>query len=102
MTFEEESLDPQNWDEMRALGHRMIDDMLTYLQTVRERPVWQPTPDRVKQQLKAPLPVEPQSAAAAYQDFIIPAVKARFFQDFPQSAVSIEFENPFEQSHIAV
>jgi len=70
MTFEEESLDPQNWDELRALGHRMVDDMLTYLQTVRERPVWQPTPDRVKEHLKAPLPVKPQSAAEAYQDFV--------------------------------
>jgi aromatic-L-amino-acid/L-tryptophan decarboxylase len=68
--FNEESLDPQNWDEMRALGHRMVDDMLTYLQAVRERPVWQPTPDDVKQHLKAPLPVEPQNAAEAYQDFV--------------------------------
>jgi aromatic-L-amino-acid decarboxylase len=46
---------------MRALGHRMVDDMLTYLQTVRERPVWQPTPERVKESLKAPLPIEPQA-----------------------------------------
>jgi len=70
MNFEEESLDPEDWDELRALGHRMVDDMLTYLQTVRERPVWQPVPDRVKEQLKTPLPVEPQSAGEAYQDFV--------------------------------
>ena len=70
MTFEEESLDPQDWDALRALGHRMVDDMLTYLQTVRERPVWQPIPDRVKDQLKQPLPIEPQGAAEAYQDFV--------------------------------
>ena len=25
---EEESLDPQNWDEMRQLAHRMVDDMM--------------------------------------------------------------------------
>ncbi len=70
MELKEESLDPQDWDELRALGHRMVDDMLTYLQTVRERPVWRPTPDRVKEYLKAQLPVEPQGAAAAYQDFV--------------------------------
>ncbi len=70
MLEQSENLDPQNWDELRALGHRMVDDMLTYLQTVRERPVWQPTPDRVKQYLKAPLPVEPEGAAEAYQDFV--------------------------------
>ena len=32
------------WGEMRALGHRMIDDMMDYLQSVRERPAWQPVP----------------------------------------------------------
>jgi hypothetical protein len=35
----EETLDPENWGSMRALGHRMLDDMLDYLQTLRERPV---------------------------------------------------------------
>ena len=35
----EESLDPEDWDELRALGHRMVDDLLDYLRTVRERPV---------------------------------------------------------------
>ena len=24
----EETLDPQDWDAMRSLGHRMVDDML--------------------------------------------------------------------------
>ncbi len=33
-----ETLDPENWEEMRALAHRMVDDALTYLETVRERP----------------------------------------------------------------
>ncbi len=66
----EESLDPQDWEAMRALGHRMVDDMLTYLQTVRERPVWQPVPDRVKQNLKKPLPKGPQSPEDAYHDFV--------------------------------
>jgi hypothetical protein len=30
-----ETLDPENWDEMRALAHRMVDDAITYLETVR-------------------------------------------------------------------
>ena len=68
--FHEESLDPQDWDELRALGHRMVDDMLTYLQTVRDRPVWQPIPAEVKEHLQQPLPGEPQGADEAYQDFV--------------------------------
>lgn len=33
--WKEETLDPENWDEMRALGHRMLDDVMTRLQTIR-------------------------------------------------------------------
>ena len=35
----EENLDPDDWEAMRALGHRMVDDMLDYARTVRDRPV---------------------------------------------------------------
>ena len=34
-----ETLDPEDWDAMRALGHRMVDDAVSYLETVGERPV---------------------------------------------------------------
>ena len=36
-----ENLDPADWDEMKALAHRMVDDAFDYIQTVRDRPVWQ-------------------------------------------------------------
>ncbi len=66
----EETLDPQNWDEMRRLGHRMVDDMITYLQTLRDRPAWRPTPPEVKEHLRQPLPLQPQGVEKAYQDFV--------------------------------
>ena len=64
-----ETLDPENWDEMRALAHRMVDDAITYLETVRERPVWQPVPDDVAARLNVPAPHEPAGAEAAYEEF---------------------------------
>ena len=67
---EEESLDPADWQLMRGLGHRMIDDIMTYLETVRTRPVWQPIPEKIKAYFKQPLPVEPQGAEQAYEDFL--------------------------------
>src|SRR4051812_34429761 len=65
----EATLDPQDWDAMRALGHRMVDDMMTYLQSVRERPAWQPVPDAVKHRLDEPLPLDEHDAATVYQEF---------------------------------
>ncbi|MGH7491228.1 MAG: pyridoxal phosphate-dependent decarboxylase family protein [bacterium] len=67
---QEETLDPQDWDEMRRLGHRMVNDMITYLQTLRTRPAWRPIPQQVKENLRQPLPQQPQGVDKAYQDFV--------------------------------
>ena len=66
----EETLDPEDWEAMRQLGHRMVEDMLNYLETVRQRPVWQPVPGEVKDFLSRPLPQNPQDPATVYQDFL--------------------------------
>jgi len=64
-----ETLDPRDWDEFRRLGHQMLDDMLDYLRTIRDKPAWQPVPERVKAELRQPLPTDPQDAADVYQEF---------------------------------
>lgn len=66
----EESLDPADWQAMRALGHRMVDDMMTLLEGVRERPVWQPIPKEVKEYLRQPAPLDPQDPQQVYQEFL--------------------------------
>lgn len=66
----EETLDPQDWRAMRELGHRMVDDMMSYLQTIREQPAWRPLPRAVKENLNQPLPLVPQGDEKAYQDFL--------------------------------
>ncbi len=66
----EESLDPEDWDALRHLGHRMVDDVLESLRTVRERPVWKSPPDDVRARLRRPVPREPEGAEHAYRDFV--------------------------------
>jgi aromatic-L-amino-acid/L-tryptophan decarboxylase len=70
-----ESLDPKNWDDLRAQGHRMLDDMFDYIAEVRERPVWRPIPDVVRAQFRESLPREPTDIADVYRiftDFVAP------------------------------
>jgi aromatic-L-amino-acid/L-tryptophan decarboxylase len=70
-----ETLDPQNWDEIRAQGHRMLDDMIDYAANIRERPVWQPIPDQVRARFHAELPRAPGDLGEVYKefsDFIVP------------------------------
>jgi aromatic-L-amino-acid decarboxylase len=65
------SLDPTDWDEFRALAHRMVDDMLDHLSTLREQPAWRPMPPAVRRALMTePLPRDGGGAAAAYDDFV--------------------------------
>ena len=44
----EETLDPEDWEEMTALGHRMLDDMMEYLKTIRKQPYIPPTEEAEK------------------------------------------------------
>lgn len=48
----EENLDPENRDELKKLGHKMLEDSLDYLKSVRNRPVWQAMPEEVKSELR--------------------------------------------------
>ena len=67
---EEETLDPQNWESMRVLAHRMLDDMLNYMRSVRERPPWQHAPADIKAHFETPLPRDPQAPEEIYQEFL--------------------------------
>jgi glutamate/tyrosine decarboxylase-like PLP-dependent enzyme len=66
----DQSLDPASWREIRAQGHRMLDDMFDYLEHIRARPVWQPTPDDVRARFQVALPVAPADLAAVHDEFM--------------------------------
>ena len=65
----DETLDPQDWEELRSLGHRMLDDMVDYLRDVRDRPVWQPPTAAARAVIAGPLPRDPSTAESVYDDF---------------------------------
>jgi aromatic-L-amino-acid decarboxylase len=66
---EMESLDPADWSDLRALGHRMVDDMFDHLAGLRDGPVWRPMPGTLRQELRRPLPRGPKPARAVYEEF---------------------------------
>jgi glutamate/tyrosine decarboxylase-like PLP-dependent enzyme len=65
----EVTLDPTDWEKAKTLGRQMVTDMITFLETVRDRPVWRPVPASVKQRLRAPLPQEGLAPEAVYDEF---------------------------------
>jgi len=66
----EETLDPKDWQAVAALGHRMVDDMVHYLKTLRDRPAWTHAPQEVKTHFTQPLPLDPQPLEEVYEEFL--------------------------------
>ena len=64
------NLDPADWQAFRAQAHRMLDDMLDYLERIRERPVWRPIPDEVRARIREPLPAKPMPLAEVHAAFL--------------------------------
>ena len=63
------SLDPDDWEQYRAVGHQMLDDMVDYMRTVRDRPAWQSPPAVSRSKFQSPLPRESSSIGDVYETF---------------------------------
>jgi aromatic-L-amino-acid/L-tryptophan decarboxylase len=64
----EETLDPGDWEPVRALSHRIMDDAIDHLRDVRDRPVWREMPAAVRAAFDAPLPRAPLPLADVYRE----------------------------------
>ncbi|MGA7290167.1 MAG: pyridoxal-dependent decarboxylase [Terriglobales bacterium] len=64
------TLDPNDWEEFRKQAHGMLDDMLGYIENIRERPVWQPMRDEVRARFRGTLPRLPADLASVHGEFM--------------------------------
>jgi glutamate/tyrosine decarboxylase-like PLP-dependent enzyme len=64
------TLDPPDWTSLRVQGHKMLDDMMDYLEHIRERPVWQPIPQEVRNHFHEALPRTASDLAAVHDTFM--------------------------------
>jgi glutamate/tyrosine decarboxylase-like PLP-dependent enzyme len=65
-----ETLDPTDWTGFRAQAHLMLDDMLGYIEKIRERPVWQPIPEEVRARFRTPVPRQGEELAQVHAEFM--------------------------------
>lgn len=67
--MEEISLDPSDWNEIRLLGHTVMDDMINYLRDVRLRSAWCPMPLKIKEAIQhTSIPLMGQSPSEVYDE----------------------------------
>ncbi len=70
METSKDTLDPSDWNAFRLQGHRMLDDMIDYLEHLRDQPVWQPMPDEVRDSFHQVLNDGPSDLAKTHDIFI--------------------------------
>ena len=63
-------LDPEDWPSTRAQAHRMLDDILDYVEHVRERPVWRPIPPEARAAMRQAQPEGPMDLAEVHGEFL--------------------------------
>jgi aromatic-L-amino-acid/L-tryptophan decarboxylase len=61
---------PEAWQELRALGHRILDDLFDGLSTLRDQPAWRPMPESSAIALGGRLPVHPRPAEEVYDALV--------------------------------
>lgn len=70
-----ETLDPEDWAEMRRVLHAAVDDVVDHMAGLRERPVWRPMPPAVRTLPEEPLPTAGMPIAdvlATVRDVMLP------------------------------
>ena len=63
-------LDPHDWSAFRKDAHQMLEDMIDYIETIRDRPVWTKMPEAVRQSFEAPLPETGATLSAVHATFL--------------------------------
>lgn len=63
-----ETLDPKDWEPVRDLARRIVDDAVDYTRDVRERPVWRSMPPEVRARFQRPLPQAGRPLEEVYDD----------------------------------
>ncbi len=73
-TDKQPTLDPRTpaeWRTLRKQAHRMLDDALDAMETVREAPCWQPVPQPVRTRLEeVPAPQQGRPLADVHREFL--------------------------------
>jgi glutamate/tyrosine decarboxylase-like PLP-dependent enzyme len=61
---------PEAWQELRALGHRMLDDLFDDLSTLREQPAWRPLPEASAIALGGRIPIHGRPPDEVYNALV--------------------------------
>lgn len=66
----EEGLDPPDWEKLRTLAYRMVDDVIALHSKIGDRPAWQAPPPEVRERLTESPPAEGRGLEAVRERYL--------------------------------
>ena len=63
-------LDPNDWSIFRNDAHRILDDMIDYIEGIRGRAVWSKMPDELRNGFREPLPGPERELSSVHTEFM--------------------------------
>lgn len=79
------NLNPDNWDEIKELGYEMVNDMVTYLKNIHEKPSWKEIPQEVKLHFEEDIPQNSKNPKEVYKEF------KRYILPYPKGNIHPRF-----------
>lgn len=65
-----ETLDPDDWESLRKIGHAMVDDLVCWHREIRSAPAWRPMPAAALRHLEEEFPEMGIGIEASYEHFL--------------------------------
>ena len=73
------SLDPSDWLSARNVAHQVLDSSITFIQSIRSKPAWQPIPIEVRSTIESEsLPEQDQTLSSVCDDafkYVVPYIR---------------------------
>jgi aromatic-L-amino-acid decarboxylase len=81
---DERGLDPDDWEAVRRVGHKLVDELLETLRTVRRGPAWRPIPESTKARFRTGAPMDGAGPEAVYEEFLASVLPYRLGNIHPR------------------
>lgn len=67
--WNEDSLDPKDWGEMKSVGNKVLDDIFNYLENIEQEKIWKPLTNKILKDINTSVPNEPMGLEQCYEEF---------------------------------
>lgn len=73
--WKENSLEPENWDDLKECGKKMLEEIFSYVEVIGEEKAWWPLSEKDNKRYQECIPQSGQSLESTYQEYVETVLK---------------------------